>query len=120
MELADEIVDKVCDAAGFINRGPKKRTDLKFLNAIEEISALVEGCFVDAKPDCDLYRKEFENICGPLRPALPAMTSRRSRTGIRAGARGRPVPRRRHLLDLRRPPGHRRFGERGLGLHLRF
>jgi len=63
MELADEIVDKVCDASGLINRGPKKRTDLKFLNATDEVSALVEVCFVDAKPDCDLYRKEFEIIC---------------------------------------------------------
>jgi len=63
MELADEIVDKVCDASGLINRGPKKRTDLKFLNATDEVSALVEVCFVDAKPDCDLYRKEFDIIC---------------------------------------------------------
>lgn len=63
LELADEIVDKVCDATGLINRGPKKRTDLAFLNGTEEISALVEVAFCDAKPDCDLYRKEFNHVC---------------------------------------------------------
>ena len=50
-------------ACGFINRGPKKRTDLAFLNNTEEKALLIEVCFVDSEADADLYQNEFDMIC---------------------------------------------------------
>lgn len=53
-------------ASGFINRGPKKRTDLYFLNNTAKPAILIEVCFVDSKADADLYRAKFEKICNDI------------------------------------------------------
>jgi N-acetylmuramoyl-L-alanine amidase len=50
MEIADTVVDRICDASGLINRGPKKRTDLAFLNGTEEPAILIETCLWTAGP----------------------------------------------------------------------
>lgn len=62
-DLAQRVVDAISTASGLINRGPKKRTDLYFLNNTNEPAILIETCFVDSKCDADLYRKYFDQIC---------------------------------------------------------
>lgn len=61
--LAADVALAMADAGDFINRGPKKRTDLYFLNNTNEPAILIETCFVDSKADVDLYHKHFELIC---------------------------------------------------------
>ena len=68
--LADKIVDAICDASGLINRGPKKRTDLKFLNSTEAPACLLEICFVDSVADADIYRAKFEGITSAIAEAI--------------------------------------------------
>jgi N-acetylmuramoyl-L-alanine amidase/Putative peptidoglycan binding domain len=69
-EVADEVVDAICEASGLINRGPKKRTDLKFLNSCHEIAVLVETCFVDSKADEGIYEEHFDAICRAIAESL--------------------------------------------------
>jgi hypothetical protein len=61
--LADQVSEAISDAGDFIDRGPKKRTDLYFLNNTNEPAILIETCFVDSKADTDLYHNNFEEIC---------------------------------------------------------
>jgi peptidoglycan hydrolase-like protein with peptidoglycan-binding domain len=61
--LASDVALAMADAGDFINRGPKKRTDLYFLNNTNKPAILIETCFVDSKADTDLYHKHFELIC---------------------------------------------------------
>ena len=70
MEIADEVVDRICDVSGLINRGPKKRTDLAFLNGTEEPAILIETCFVDSRADCDIYAENYDVICGAIADAI--------------------------------------------------
>jgi N-acetylmuramoyl-L-alanine amidase len=70
MEVADEVVDAICDASGLINRGPKKRTDLYFLNNTAETSILIETAFVDSSADADIYRENFNVICNAIAGAI--------------------------------------------------
>lgn len=48
---------------GFIDRGPKQRTDLFFLNNTAMPSILIETCFVDSKEDANIYFENFAEIC---------------------------------------------------------
>jgi len=61
--LADKMANKVAQASGLIDRGPKKRTDLFFLNNTEEPAILIEVAFVDSQADVNIYRAKFEAIC---------------------------------------------------------
>src|SRR4029077_2795058 len=65
-ELADEMVDNICTSSGLTNRGPKKRTDLAFLNNTEEPAILIEVCFVDSSSDVNLYNSNFYEICDAI------------------------------------------------------
>jgi hypothetical protein len=60
--LAAEVSAAIA-ACGFINRGAKKRTDLKFLNSTEMPALLLEICFVDSETDCNIYDDQFHEIC---------------------------------------------------------
>jgi N-acetylmuramoyl-L-alanine amidase len=62
-DLAAEVAAGIAHAGGFKNRGPKKRTDLFFLNNTEEPAILIEVCFVDSAVDADLYDRNFDEIC---------------------------------------------------------
>jgi N-acetylmuramoyl-L-alanine amidase-like protein len=62
-DLAKRVVDAISNASGLINRGPKKRTDLFFLNSTDQPAILIETCFVDSKCDADLYHKYYNEIC---------------------------------------------------------
>lgn len=81
--LAQKVATEIALASGLKNRGPKKRTDLYFLNNTEEPAILVEVCFVDSKRDTDLYAEYFSPICtaiaqtisgtaGPPEPPQPS------------------------------------------------
>lgn len=70
MEIADEVVDAVCEASGLINRGPKKRTDLYFLNNTDAPAVLVETCFVDSVADVDIYHESYDLICNAIADAI--------------------------------------------------
>jgi N-acetylmuramoyl-L-alanine amidase len=62
-DLAKRVVDAIANSSGLINRGPKKRTDLFFLNNTDQPAILIETAFVDSKCDADLYRKYYNEIC---------------------------------------------------------
>lgn len=68
--LASEVSDAIAQAGDFIDRGPKKRTDLAFLNGTHEPAILIEVCFVDSKADEELYQENFEEICSAIASAL--------------------------------------------------
>jgi N-acetylmuramoyl-L-alanine amidase len=67
--LAGQVSSAIA-ACGFINRGPKKRTDLFFLNNTEEPAILIETCFVDSSADADIYHREFADICDAVADVL--------------------------------------------------
>jgi peptidoglycan hydrolase-like protein with peptidoglycan-binding domain len=61
--LSGTVAMATAAAGEFKNRGPKKRTDLFFLNNTSKPAILIEVCFVDSKADANLYRENFEDIC---------------------------------------------------------
>jgi hypothetical protein len=67
--LAKKVADAVA-AVGFTNRGPKKRTDLFFLNNTEEPAILVEVCFCDNTGDSNTYRAKFNDVCKAIAQAI--------------------------------------------------
>lgn len=78
---------------GFIDRGPKKRTDLFFLNNTEEPAILVELCFVDSTADAEMYHRRFPVICEAIARVLGG-----ARTDARPPNIERPPP------DPEQPP----------------
>ena len=68
-EMADELVDAVCEASGLKNRGPKEG-NLYFLSHTEEPAVLLEICFVNSKADVDIYHKSFDLICNAIAGAI--------------------------------------------------
>lgn len=68
--LAKTVASKIAVAGDFIDRGPKYRSDLKFLNATTKPAVLVETCFVDSEQDAVLYRESFDDICLALAEAI--------------------------------------------------
>ena len=55
--LAKSVSKKIADAGDFLDRGPKYRGDLKFLNSTAKPAILVETCFVNSSADGELYTK---------------------------------------------------------------
>ena len=90
-ELSADVASGIADAGEFLNRGPKYRGDLAFLNNTSKPAILVETCFVDSKADADLYGENFDDIClalaeaitgrsiapGPTPPELPELPGER-------------------------------------------
>jgi uncharacterized protein (TIGR02594 family) len=62
-DLADKVSAALAEAGDFIDRGPKYRSDLAFLNGTEKPAILIETCFCDSKADTDLYDTYFDEIC---------------------------------------------------------
>jgi hypothetical protein len=62
-DLASEIAQAISKAGRLLDRGPKKRSDLYFLNNTNEPAILIEVCFVDSSADANLYRAHFRAIC---------------------------------------------------------
>ena len=69
-EYASTMVNTICNAVPFINRGPKERDDLAFLNNTDEPAILIETCFCDSQADSALYNAQFEAVCGAIAAAL--------------------------------------------------
>jgi len=68
--LSNDVADALSDAADFIDRGAKKRTDLYFLNNTAKPAILVEVCFVDSEADVKLYHEHFDTLCEELAEAI--------------------------------------------------
>jgi N-acetylmuramoyl-L-alanine amidase len=62
-------------ACGFINRGPKLRTDLFFLNNTAQPAILIEVCFVDSLADAEVYTNNFEKICAAIADVMAGAVS---------------------------------------------
>ena len=62
-DVANRVAMAISEASGLINRGPKKRSDLYFLNGTTEPAILIEVCFVDSTTDVEAYQRNFEDIC---------------------------------------------------------
>jgi len=67
--LAAEVSAAIA-SCGFIDRGPKKRTDLAFLNGTIEPAILIEVCFVDSEADAEIYEEQFDQICEAIADVL--------------------------------------------------
>ena len=65
-ELADDLSATIAAVSGLIDRGPKSRDDLYFLNNTNEPSVLIEVCFVDSDADVKLYEAYFDRICSAI------------------------------------------------------
>lgn len=63
--LAAEIASAISDC-GFVDRGPKYRSDLYFLNNTEMPAILIEVCFVDSSADAEVYNRNFDLICNSI------------------------------------------------------
>lgn len=68
-DLAGQMANAIA-SVGFINRGPKKRTDLYFLNKTEMPAILIEVCFVDSLADATLYEDKFDRVCSVIAGAI--------------------------------------------------
>jgi len=68
--LAGQVAAAIAAAGGLINRGPKQRTDLFFLNNTAMPAILIEVCFVDSETDADLYREHFDDIVEAITEVL--------------------------------------------------
>jgi N-acetylmuramoyl-L-alanine amidase len=68
--LADKTSEAIAQAGHFLDRGPKKRTDLYFLNNTHEPAVLIETCFVDSQADANLYHQHFDAICTAIAESI--------------------------------------------------
>ena len=75
LEVADEVVDRICIASGLKNRGPKPTDGLYFLNHTNEVAVLLEVCFVNSRADVDIYHEWFEDICLAIAEGLAGRDS---------------------------------------------
>lgn len=69
-DLSAEVAAQIAHVSGLINRGPKERTDLYFLNTTDEPAILIEVCFVDSRADAELYEQSFGEICEAIAEAV--------------------------------------------------
>jgi N-acetylmuramoyl-L-alanine amidase len=71
-ELADDVSAAIAHAGGLIDRGPKFRDNLYFLNHTAMPAILIETCFVDSAADTEFYLEHFENICRAIAETVAA------------------------------------------------
>jgi len=62
LELAGKVSAAIARAGGLIDRGPKERNDLFWLNNTEAPAILIETLFCDSQADAELYDDNFEAI----------------------------------------------------------
>lgn len=82
-QLAARVSTAMANAGKFIDRGPKHRTNLSFLNNTARPAILLEVCFVDSSHDAQVYRTSFEGICRAIASSI---------TGQNVGGGGEAVP----------------------------
>ena len=88
-ELAGQVSMAISAAGELINRGPKKRTDLFFLNNTDMPAILLEVCFVDSEADASLYQKNFDKICEAIADVIGGDEDE---DGVDIERPGRPTP----------------------------
>src|SRR5262245_59124801 len=69
-QLAAEVSAAIADAGDFIDRGAKDGSGLYFCRHTAEKALLLEICFVNSKPDCELYKMNFDLICQSIAEAV--------------------------------------------------
>src|SRR5262245_35736767 len=69
-DLADDMATAIARASGLIDRGPKYRDGLYFLNHTRMPAILIEVCFVDSVADVNLYQENFRAICAAIAELL--------------------------------------------------
>lgn len=69
-ELAGDVAKAISEAGDLINRGPKQRTNLYFLNNTTAPAILIEVCFVDSTADAGNYESAFDGICRAIADAI--------------------------------------------------
>jgi N-acetylmuramoyl-L-alanine amidase len=69
-DFADRMSESIAAAGHFIDRGPKYRSDLAFLNNTRAKSILIETMFCDSRADTDLLNQHFEDICRAIAETL--------------------------------------------------
>lgn len=67
---ARDVSRAIAKAGGFLDRGPKQRTNLGFLNQTAKPALMPEICFVNSRADERLFRGNFNAICHALATAL--------------------------------------------------
>ena len=68
-DLAADLSEAIA-SVGFLNRGPKHRSDLKFLNSTDMPAVLLEICFVDSSVDTEIYLEQFDAITSRIADVL--------------------------------------------------
>jgi N-acetylmuramoyl-L-alanine amidase-like protein len=81
--LADLVAENIANVSGLLDRGPKKRTDLFFLNQTNEPSILIEVCFVDSEADAAIYNATFGEICGAIAESISGETTDENHVAVR-------------------------------------
>lgn len=61
-DLADDLSSAIASVSGLIDRGPKHRDDLAFLNNTSAPSVLIETAFCDSEADVAVYYAKFDEI----------------------------------------------------------
>jgi hypothetical protein len=69
-KLADNLVDAICEAGGFTNRGAKYRDTLAWLNGTHEPACLIELAFCDHTGDCLKVVEHEDAICRAIAGVL--------------------------------------------------
>lgn len=95
--LARKVASAIAAATGLIDRGPKFRDGLAFLNGTDEPAIMVECLFLDSSADVAIYQQvaKFDAMCAaiataiagtvPLRPPWPERPERPERPPPVAG-----------------------------------
>jgi N-acetylmuramoyl-L-alanine amidase len=68
--LAANVANAIALDGELLNRGPKKREDLFFLNNTDQPAILIETCFVDSLADTENYELHFFDICNAIAKAI--------------------------------------------------
>jgi len=68
--LAKHVAAGIAYNSPLLDRGPKHRTNLRFLNSTAKPAILVEVCFVDSRADATAYNESFNKICKAIADAL--------------------------------------------------
>ena len=68
-DLAADLSEAIA-LVGFLNRGAKHRSDLKFLNSTNMPAVLLEICFVDSSVDTEIYLEQFDAITSRIADVL--------------------------------------------------
>lgn len=73
-QLANKVTAAIA-SVGFMNRGPKKRTDLANMNKCARLGVpyiLIETCFIDSKADMKLYHEKLYAVWEAVAQAVAA------------------------------------------------